>query len=186
MSIDTDSVCCFMQKQIESVFSLTDNNLRKVVFTILNNQPKKDPIRNYFPLPNEIFCLGLTAGEIAVYSYLMFRENRVTYECWPSYSTIGSAVHMSDNTVREYVDLLRQKRLIDTDHTKVRWQSGETRNGTLLYHVRPIHEAIDYYQEMQLRLAQKQAAAKRAQERLEAYEKKHPRNNSATTEEQES
>ena len=146
------------------------------MFTILNNQPKKDPIRNYFPLPNEIFCLGLSAGEIAVYSYLMFRENRVTYECWPSYSTIGSAVHMSDNTVKKYVDLLRQKRLIDTDHTKVRWKSGESRNGTLLYHVRPIREAIDYYQEMQLRLAQKQAAAKRAQERLDRYDAKHPRN----------
>ena len=121
-----------------------------------------------------------------MYSYLMFRENRVTYECWPSYSTIGSAVHMSDNTVRKYVDLLRQKRLIDTDHTKVRWQSGESRNGTLLYHVRLIHEAIDYYQEMQLRIAQKQASAKRAQDRLAAYDKKHPRAQTDTTEDQES
>ena len=121
-----------------------------------------------------------------MYSYLMFRENRVIYECWPSYSTIGSAVHMSDNTVWKYVDLLQQKRLIDTDHTKVRWQSGESRNGTLLYHVRPIHEAIDYYQEMQLRLAQKQAAAKRAQERLDEYDKKHPLTKPDATEGQES
>ena len=119
-----------------------------------------------------------------MYSYLMFRENRVTYECWPSYSTIGSAVHMTDNTVRKYVDLLRQKRLIDTDHTKVRWQSGESRDGTLLYHVRPIHEATDYYQEMQLRLAQKQAAAKRAQERLDRYDAKHPRNITDAAEDQ--
>ena len=30
--------------------------------------PKRDPIKNYFPLPNEIFLLGLTPGELAVYS----------------------------------------------------------------------------------------------------------------------
>lgn len=156
------------------------------MFNILNNQSKKDPIRNYFPLPNKIFCLGLSAGEIAVYSYLMFRENRVTYECWPSYRTIGSAVHMTNNTVKKYINQLRQKRLIDTDHTKVRWQSGESRNGTLLYQIRPIHEAIEYYQEMQMRLAQKQAAEKRAQNDLAEYDAKHPRYNSGTTEDQKS
>ena len=26
--------------------------------------PKRDPIKNYFPLPNEIFSLGLSAGAI--------------------------------------------------------------------------------------------------------------------------
>ena len=38
---------------------------------------KRDPIKNYFPLPNEIFVLGLNAGEIAVYAYLLFCENRI-------------------------------------------------------------------------------------------------------------
>ena len=28
------------------------------------------PSKNYFTLPNEIFSLGLSAGEIAVYAYL--------------------------------------------------------------------------------------------------------------------
>lgn len=28
--------------------------------------PKRDPIKNYFPLPNEIFSLGLSSGEISV------------------------------------------------------------------------------------------------------------------------
>ena len=31
--------------------------------------PKRDPIKNYFPLPNEIFSLGLSAGAIAVYGF---------------------------------------------------------------------------------------------------------------------
>ena len=30
---------------------------------------QRDPIKNYFPLPNEIFSLGLSFGEIAVYAY---------------------------------------------------------------------------------------------------------------------
>ena len=29
--------------------------------------PQRDPIKNFFPLPNELFHLKLTAGEIAVY-----------------------------------------------------------------------------------------------------------------------
>lgn len=38
--------------------------------------PKRDAIRDYFPLPNEIFSLGLSTGEIAVYAYLMYCEDR--------------------------------------------------------------------------------------------------------------
>ena len=38
--------------------------------------PKRDPIKNYFPLPNEIFSLGLSAGAIAVYGFLLHREDR--------------------------------------------------------------------------------------------------------------
>lgn len=34
--------------------------------------PKRDAIRDYFPVPNEIFSLGLSTGEIAVYAYLMY------------------------------------------------------------------------------------------------------------------
>lgn len=29
---------------------------------------KRDPIKNYFPLPNEIYDLGLSRGAISVYS----------------------------------------------------------------------------------------------------------------------
>ncbi len=32
--------------------------------------------KNYFPLPNEIFSLGLSSGEIAVYAFLMYCEDR--------------------------------------------------------------------------------------------------------------
>lgn len=38
----------------------------------------------YFSLPDEIFLLGLNAGELAVYSYLKRREDRKTHQCWPN------------------------------------------------------------------------------------------------------
>ena len=65
---------------------------------------------NYFTMPNEVFQLGLSAGELAVYSYLRRCEDRRTHQCWPSYRTIGSAVGMSENTVRKYVLALEAHR----------------------------------------------------------------------------
>ena len=56
--------------------------------------------KNFVPLPNAIFSLGLSAGELAVYAYLMYCEDRKSHQCWPSYKTIGRVVGMSENTVR--------------------------------------------------------------------------------------
>jgi hypothetical protein len=71
--------------------------------------------KNFFPLPNAIFSLGLSAGELAVYAYLMYCEDRKSHQCWPSYKTIGKAVGMSENTVRKYVRELEYKTLILTE-----------------------------------------------------------------------
>ena len=38
---------------------------------------------NFFSLPNEIFLLGLSPGELAVYCYLRRCENQKTHQCWP-------------------------------------------------------------------------------------------------------
>ncbi len=43
--------------------------------------PKRDPIKNYFPLPNELFSLGLNSSEISIYAYLLRCENRETHQC---------------------------------------------------------------------------------------------------------
>ena len=75
---------------------------------------KRDPVKNYFPLPNEIYQLGLSHGAIAVYGYLLRIEDRRTYQCHPSYATIGKAVGMSRNTVRKYVQELEERGLICT------------------------------------------------------------------------
>lgn len=54
--------------------------------------PKREPLKNFFPVPNEIFILGLSLGEIAVYCYLLRTEDRQTFQCYPSYEAIGKAV----------------------------------------------------------------------------------------------
>lgn len=82
-----------------------------------NRYPKRDAVKNYFPLPNEIFGWDLSAGEIAVYAYLMYCEDRKTFQCHPSYKTIGSAVELSKNTVKKHIDRLVAKQLITTEPT---------------------------------------------------------------------
>lgn len=115
-----------------------------------NRYPKRDALKDYFPVPNEIFCLGLSSGEIAVYAYLLRCENRKTFQCHPSYKTIGNAVGMSKNTVKKYVDSLIEKQLITAEPTSVITQKGEKRNGNLRYTIRPIAEALEQYYEQQL------------------------------------
>ena len=105
---------------------------------------------NYFPMPNEIFCLGLSSGEIAVYSYLMSCEDRETYQCYPSYNTIGNALKMSKKTVMKYVKSLEDKCLIATEHTTVTLRSGQKQNGNLMYTIRPINEAREYFYRRQM------------------------------------
>ena len=104
-------------------------------------------------MPNEIFCLCLNSGEIAVYAYLMSCEDRETYQCYPSYTTIGKALKMSKKTVMKYVKSLEDKCLITTEHTTVTLKSGEKRNGNLKYTILPIKEATEhFYREQMQRL----------------------------------
>ena len=105
---------------------------------------------NYFPMPKEIFCLGLSSGEIAVYSYLMSCEDRKTYQCYPSYNTIGKALKMSKKTVMKYVKSLEDKCLITTEHTTVTLKSGQKQNGNLRYTIRPINEAREHFYRQQM------------------------------------
>ena len=114
--------------------------------------PKRDAIRDYFPVPNEIFILGLSTGEIAVYAYLMYCEDRKTFQCHPSYKTIGNAVNMSPNTVRKYVTELVERGLIQTEHTSIITQDGRKQNGSLLYTLLPIQFSIQQFYEQKLSL----------------------------------
>ena len=98
--------------------------------------------KNYFRMPNEIFSLGLSPGEFAVYAYLLHCENWRTHQCWPSYATISKAVGMSRKTVQKHVWALAEKGLIRTENTTIRRKSGPVCNGSLLYTLKPIQQVI--------------------------------------------
>ncbi len=124
---------------------------------------------NFFSLPNEIFQLGLNAGDLSVYSFLRRCENHRTHQCWPSIRTIGEAVGMSENTVRKYIHRLEERGLITTEPTEVITKSSGRRNGNLLFTLRSIGEMInDHYarQLAELELsAERQRVAKLLRER---------------------
>ena len=124
------------------------------------------PNKNYFTMPNEIFSLGLDAGEIAVYAYLRYLENPNTYQCWPSYATIGRAVGRAKNTVMRYVDALAEKGLICTEPTSVLLKSGIKKNGNLLYTIRPICEAVKIFHTRQLLAVERAAERQQIQHKL--------------------
>lgn len=139
---------------------------------------KPNPADKFFPLPNRIFSLGLEAGEILVYAYLMYCEDRKTFKCYPSYAKIGDAVGMSKNTVIKYVRGLEDKRLIETEHTTIRRKSdNKARNGNLMYHILPIQTVVDYYDERQMRKLREESEAANTRRLLEEYDRKHGRNN---------
>ena len=115
-----------------------------------NTYTNRSPLGHYFLLPNEIFTLGLSPGELSVYAYLMFCEDRETHQCWPSIGRISQHTGMSANTVAKYIRQLEEKLLINVEPTKVRTKSGEVRNGTLQFTMRPIQEAVNYKLEKEL------------------------------------
>ena len=136
------------------------------------NTKKRDNAGDYCPLPKSIFRLDLSTGEIAVYAFLMYCEDRKTFQCHPSYTTIGEATGMSKNTVKKYVESLERKGFIYTEPTKVKTQDGRTHNGSLLYTILPIKPIEEAYFEKQISIANAQNQARLA---LAKYEKKHGR-----------
>lgn len=135
---------------------------------MIRTLPWQTPARNYYPLPKVLCRLGLSPGEIAVYSFLMYCENRATYQCYPSYRTIGEAIGMSRNTVAKYVQLLEEKELIRTEHTTVTLKDGRKRNGSLLYTILPVEQVLAQHNQHQLHLAEMAAERHRAQQKLAA------------------
>ena len=127
---------------------------------------KRDPNKHYYLVPNEVFNLGLSSHEIAVYNYLLRCEDRRTYQCHPSYRTIGRAVQLSENTVRKYVAGLEEKGLIRTEPSTITTKDGRVRNGSLIYTIRPIQEALELNYHRQLLQAERDIERAKAEKRL--------------------
>ena len=113
----------------------------------------KTKLQNRFTVPNYTLQLGLCPTEFAIYCYLLYCEDRKTYQCYPSYKTIGNALHISKNTVKKYVRSLEEKGLIYTEPTKVTLKNGKKQNGNLLYTIRPIQDAVDCFYQRQTQKA---------------------------------
>ncbi len=128
---------------------------------IKNTYTKRSPLGHYFLLPNEIITLGLSPGELSLYAYLIFCEDRKTHQCWPSIGRISQHTGMSANTVAKYIRQLEDKRLINVEPTKVRTKSGEVRNGTQLFTIRPIQEAVNFKLERDLATLPEQKHARK-------------------------
>lgn len=136
---------------------------------------KRDPCKNFYMVPNEIMRLGLSAGEIAVYNYLIYCEDHKTYQCYPSYRKMGEALGLTRKTVMKYVRSLEDRCLITTEQTTVTLKSGKKQNGNLLYTIRPIQEAVDHFNAEQLRKAEREMARLQIERKLKEYDRKHPK-----------
>lgn len=135
---------------------------------------QNNKLKNFTPLPNEIFSLHLSTGELATYAVLMRLEDPRTYECWPSYETIGKAIGKSKSSVKRYVAGLVEKGLITVEPTSVIMRNGLKKNGNLRYHIRPIREAVEWYTQHQLYLAEAAAERHRVQWKLSAQAAEPP------------
>lgn len=141
--------------------------------------PKRDPNKHYYLVPNEVFNLGLSSHEIAVYNYLLRCEDRRTYQCHPSYRTIGKAVQLSENTVRKYVAGLVEKGLIHTEPSTITTKDGRVRNGSLIYTIRPIQEALELKYQRQFLRAERDIERAKAEKRLAELNRQNKKEESA-------
>lgn len=135
--------------------------------------PKREATKYYYLVPNEVSNLGLSSHEIAVYNYLLRCEDRRTYQCHPSYRTIGKAVQLSENTVRKYVAGLEEKGLIRTEPSTIITKDGRVRNGSLIYNIRPIQEALEQNYQRQFRQAEESVERAKVQKRLAELEQRN-------------
>ena len=141
---------------------------------LYSNLSKPKPRR--YSIPNEIMILGLSAGAIAVYNYLLYVEDRKTYQCYPSYKTIGKALKIkSKGTVAKYVRELEDKCLIYTEPTEIILKNGKKRNGNLKYTIRPIQDALEHFYHEQMKNVNEVVARTKAQKMLDDYNRKHPK-----------
>lgn len=132
----------------------------------------------FFMMPNEVYQLGLSTGAIATYGFLMSRENRKRgdkeqYTCYPSYTTIGSAIGRSARSVAKYVAELVEAGLVSTAPTKVTTKDGQRWNGNLKYTLLPIESAVELFHECQL--ARLETGVKKKRKAIAKAERKRER-----------
>lgn len=69
--------------------------------------------QNVFPLPHEVFELGLKRGALLVYIYLVYRKSLKHHTSDLSCAVISEAVGLCEKTVRAHLQTLVDKGLIE-------------------------------------------------------------------------
>ena len=95
------------------------------------------------------------------------------------YRTIGRAVRLSENTVRKYVAGLEEKGLIRTEPSTVTTKDGRVRNGSLIYTIRPIQEAMELNYQRQFLQAECDMERTKAEKRLAELNRQSKKEESA-------
>lgn len=131
---------------------------------------RRDQPGTYFPVPKSVFLVDLAPSEIAIYAYLMSRENRETYECIVGYEEIATATGMSKKSVPRHIKKLLLRGLIEVERTKVLMKDGRIRNGKHKYRILPIEPIAAIYEERRFR---KMLATMQVQRALDEYDAKN-------------
>lgn len=76
---------------------------------------------------------------------------------------------MSKKTVQKYVRSLENKHLISTEYTTITTKDGSTRNGSLLYTICPIKDALQYYYETKFREIADEKLRRKIEEKLRRF-----------------
>lgn len=103
------------------------------------------PQSRYTPCSGSVFCTSSIETERSE-----TKETTSKKSGRGKFRRICQHTGMSANTVAKYIRQLEERQLINVEPTKVRTKSGEVRNGTLQFTIRPIQEAVNYHLERQL------------------------------------
>ena len=141
---------CPIRDRVEKLRATVPTRTRKISWR--STQQKwltGEMFKAVFPLPNDVFRLGLKSGELLVYIYLQYQKGVRSDQCWPSYATIGAAVGMTRKTVQKHIGALINKGLVRAEYTQV-FVHGQKVNGNLLYTLKPIEQVFREREKAQL------------------------------------
>ena len=86
---------------------------------------------------------------------------------------------LSENTVRKYVAGLEEKGLIRTEPSTITTKDGRVRNGSLIYTIRPIQEALELNYQRQFLQAERDMERAQAEKRLVELNQQNKKEESA-------
>ena len=151
---------CPIQNIVEKRCAANPTRTRKIIWRSTQHKwLTGEMFKAVFPLPNDVFRIGLKSGELLVYIYLQYQKGARSDQCWPSYATIGAAAGMSRKTVQKHIGALINKGLVHADYTSV-FIHGQKVNGNLLYTIKPVEQVLREREKAQLDKL-KQAEAQR-------------------------